>query len=211
MDKLALRIHASRIVFWPLLVIVALFAGLLVMLAPAEATIGQGIRIVYVHVALIWSGMAILLIAGLLGLIILISGRAASSSWMQIVAWTGLAFFAAGVITSLAAEVVNWGGIAWREPRTAANLNLLAIVVVTQVVISWLTNPRLKGLLNFVLALAIVWTTLNTEVQLHPENAVGDATSRAIQIAFYVVTLLCLIAAAMLILYARGRQLTAKN
>jgi len=211
MDTLASRIQNSPSTFWSILVIIVILAGLLVLLAPAEATIGQGIRIVYIHVALIWSGMLILLVAGLLGLIILLSGRDRLAGWMQAIAWTGLVIFASGVITSLAAEIVNWGGIAWREPRTAANLNLLAIAIITQVINSWLAKPRLNGGLNFLLAAAIVWTTLSTEVQLHPDNAVGDATSSTIQFAFYGLTILCLIAAATVILYVRGRQIAAQN
>ncbi len=210
MDKLAARWAASSRLFWAVLVLIIVAFAALVLLAPAEATIGDGIRIVYIHVALIWAGMLLLLVAGLLGLIVLLGGRSAHAEWMQIVAWVALGFYAAGVITSLAAEVVNWGGIAWREPRTAANLNLLAVVVIVQVINSWLPRSwparlRLQGASNFLLAAAVIWTTVTTELQLHPANAVGDATSRAIQLTFYSLFLLCMLAALWLILYARHR------
>ena len=210
MDKLAIRWAANARLAWAILGVIVLAAAALLLLAPAEATIGDGIRFVYIHVALIWAGMLLLIVAGLLGMIVLLGGRPGPAGWMQIVAWVALGFFAAGVITSLAAEIVNWGGIAWREPRTAANLNLLAVVVIVQVVSSWLPKSwaatlRLQGALNLLLAVAVVWTTITTELQLHPANAVGDATSRAIQLTFYGLFLLCLLAAVWLILYARSR------
>lgn len=207
LDKTAIRLVALGRWAWALLGGILVVAAAMLLLAPAEATIGEGIRIVYVHVALIWAGMLLLLLAGILGLIVLLGGRPAPAVWMQLFSWAGLGFFAAGVITSLAAEIVNWGGIAWREPRTAANLNLLALAVIVRVVSSWLTRPRVKGLLNVVLALAVIWTTITTELQLHPANAIGDATSQTIQLTFYALFLLSCLAAAWFILYARGQQL----
>ena len=211
MEQIAARVASDRALTWLPLGVITLAAAALLLLAPAEATIGDGIRIVYVHVALIWTGMLVLTVAGLLGLVVLLTGRSVVAEWMQIVAWVGLGFFAAGVLTSLAAEIVNWGGIAWREPRTAANLNLLALAVIVQVTSTWLpdrwaASGRLQGLLNLFLAAAVVWTTITTEVQLHPANAVGDATSRTIQLTFYGLFLLSLSAAIWLVLVLRGRQ-----
>jgi hypothetical protein len=155
--------------------------------------------------------MLLLLVAGLLGLLVLPGRPSPLAQWMQIIALVGTTVFAAGVITSLAAEIVNWGGIAWQEPRTAANLNLLAVAVIVQVANSWLANRRLRGVLNLLLAAVVIWTTITTEVQLHPENAVGDATSQTIQLVFYGLTLLSLLAAAWLILVIRGRQLAGQR
>lgn len=210
-ERLASRVAARSWLTWLAFILIFLASAALVLLAPAEATIGQGIRIVYIHVALIWSGMLLLLVAGLSGLLVLRAGPSPLAQWMQNVALVGTLFFAAGVITSLAAEIVNWGGIAWREPRTAANLNLLAVAVIVQVVNSWLARARWRATLNALLAAAVVWTTVTTEVQLHPDNAVGDATSSGIQLAFYGLTVLCLLAAGWLILAIRGRQTAGRQ
>lgn len=207
MDDLAIRMATRPYRTYAALVIIALDSMAVVLVAPAEATIGNGIRIVYIHVALIWSGLLLLLIAGVMGLLVLVAGSARLAQWMQIAALVGAAIFAAGVITSLAAEIVNWGGIAWREPRTSANLNLLALAIIVQVFNNWHQKARPQGGLNFLLAAAVVWTTVTTEVQLHPANAVGDSTSSAIQLAFYGLTILCLLAAGLLILILRGRQM----
>jgi hypothetical protein len=209
MDDLAIRMASRPYRSWAALVIIALDSVAVVLMAPAEATIGNGIRIVYIHVALIWSGLLLLLLAGLLGLLVLLLGPSRPEAWMRVTARIGQAYFAAGVLTSLVAEIVNWGGIAWREPRTSANLNLLALAILVQVSTSWFARSRLRGGLNLFLGMAAAWTTLTTDVQLHPANAVGESTSSAIQLAFYGLTILLLLAATLLILIFRGRQALA--
>lgn len=183
----------------------ALLAGLVaawlavVLLAPEEVTLGGGIRIVYVHVALIWAGMAGLLLAGGLGGLALWRSRPRVYRWMTVVAWVGLLLFGAGVGTSLIAEIVNWGGIAWNEPRTAANLNLLAGATIAQVIASWIDRPRPAALLNIAVAAAVVWTTVTTELQLHPADPVGGSGSAAIQLTFYGLFALTALVGAWLI------------
>ena len=124
---------------------------------------------------------------------------------MATTSWVSLAFFAVGVGTSLIAEQVNWGGIAWREPRTFANLNLLAIATILIVAGSLTGRPRLRAALNLVLAAALVWITATTELQLHPAGAVSSSTSGAIQFTFYGLFILCSGAAGWLVWFWHRR------
>jgi hypothetical protein len=186
---------------WAILGLLILAGAALLIFAPEEATIGQGIKIVYVHVALIWTGMLGLILTGALGLTLLVSGRPKLYSWMTTLGRVSLIMFAAGVGTSLIAEIVNWGGIAWREPRTAANLNLLAFAAVIQIANSWLSHPRLEGALNTIVAAAVVWTTITTELQLHPDNPIGSSSSGMIQFTFYGLFLVSSLIAVWWVLY----------
>lgn len=184
---------------WILLALLLTAWLVVILLAPEEATLGEGIRIVYVHVALIWAGMAGLILAGGLGGLALWRSRPRVYRWMTVVAWVGLLLFGAGVGTSLIAEVVNWGGIAWNEPRTAANLNLLAVATIAQVAASWIDRPRPAALLNIAVAAAVVWTTVTTELQLHPADPVGGSGSVAIRLTFYGLFALTVLVGAWLI------------
>jgi hypothetical protein len=188
---------------WAVLALLLVAWATILTLAPAEATIGTGIRIVYVHVALIWAGLAGLLLNGLLGLVVLLAGSPRGRAWMALVGWVSLALFAAGVGTSLIAEQVNWGGIAWSEPRTAANLNLLALATILQVFGSWLRGPRPAGLVYIILAGAALWITATTELQLHPAGAVAASGSGAIRATFYALAGLSLLVGAWLVWFFR--------
>lgn len=188
----------------PLLILAA--TVILLSRAPSEATIGGGIHIVYIHVAFIWTGMAGLLVAALLGLVVVATNRPAVHGWMATTAWVSLAFFAVGVGTSLIAEQVNWGGIAWREPRTFANLNLLALATILIVGGSLAGRPRIQAGLYLALAVALIWITATTELQLHPAGAVSSSTSGAIQFTFYGLFALCLLAGSWLVWFWHGWQ-----
>jgi hypothetical protein len=178
------------------------------MLAPGEATIGQGIKIVYIHVALIWTGMLGLVVSGVAGAVTALIGHRGIRRWLPTVSWVSLAFYAAGVLTSLYAEQVNWGGIAWHEPRTKASLNLLALGIVVQVAAAFINRPRWQGLLSSFLAVAVIWTTATTPLQLHPANPIGSSTSTNIQIVFYLLFLLCCLVAGWFVwqLWPRSAQ-----
>ncbi len=178
---------------WATPIVLLLAAAIIVLITPAEATIGSGIRIVAIHVALIWAGMLGLILAGILGAYNMMRPRVNLTRLLKSVALVSLIVFALGVGTSLVAEIVNWGGIAWNEPRTRSNLNLLAFALIAQIVAGWLAHSRVRGLLHLVVAVAIVWSTAVTELQLHPSGAVTSSTSNAIQSAFYSLTLLCLL------------------
>ncbi|MCZ7670119.1 MAG: hypothetical protein M5U34_24555 [Chloroflexi bacterium] len=130
-------------------------------LVPQEATLGTGIRSVYVHVALTWTGMAGFVLAGLLGLAVLASGREKLARWMMVLGWVAYGFYVAGVATSAVASRINWGGVFWQEPRMMAAFNSLAIATIIMVFNLWIPWVRLRGLLQAAIPLLVAWITYN--------------------------------------------------
>ena len=59
---------------WVIPAVLLALMALLVWVAPIEQSLGQGIKIVYVHVGLIWAGMLGFALNGLLGLVIAVTG-----------------------------------------------------------------------------------------------------------------------------------------
>ena len=86
---------------WGVLIAIIILSAILLWLAPAEQTLGQGIKVVYLHVALIWTGMTGMVLAGLLGLAVLISGRFGLEKWTHTLGWVAFAFFLGGIGMSL--------------------------------------------------------------------------------------------------------------
>jgi len=180
---------------------IILLAGLLLWFAPLERTLGAGIKVVYIHVALIWTGMTGLVLLGVLGLGLLISANQKLQTWTYIIGWVALGFFAAGLGMSLVAARVNWGAVFWQEPRTLAMLRVLAVGVIVQVANSWPVWPRFKGLLSALVAILLVWSILNTSLVLHPQNPAQTSPSLAIRLSFLGLFLLSCLAASWLVLY----------
>lgn len=161
-------------------------------LAPEEATLGAGIRSVYIHVALIWTGMFGFILAGLIGLLLLVSANKRLGRWMQTLGWVAFGFYAAGVAMSAVASEVNWGGVFWQEPRMLAAFNSLAIAALLLVVNMLAPWIRVRGGIQAAIPVIVAWITYNAPLVLHPSNPIFSSEATNIQIAF--VTLFFLFA-----------------
>ncbi len=180
-----------------------LVAGAIVLwFAPAEKTMGGGIKPVYVHVAFSWAGMVGVLLGGLLGVWVLAKNGQRAHDWMETIAWVGVIWFLLGVIISFAAAKANWGAISLTEPRTAAGLQFSAIALIAKTVAGWLPWQRLHALVNIALV-GVMWLlTFSAPLILHPRDPIRTATSAGIQttfVAMFVVVLLFGVWAVMLI------------
>lgn len=170
----------------PWLVPVAL-VGLLavvVALAPAERTLGEGIRWVYVHVGMVWAGGLGLGLAAALGLLALAGGGTAAAAWTAAVGRVGLAAFALGVVFSMIAASVNWGAVSLWEPRMAASLRFIALAVIIQVVATWSPSPRITGALAIATAALLFLDVGGAPLVMHPRDPIRTASSTTIQGTF---------------------------
>ena len=191
---------------------VALIAIVLIALAaPVEATLGAGIRSVYVHVGLTWAGMAGLYLAGAVGGVVVFWPQKTLLRWMRAVGIVGLSLFTAGTIVSLYAQQVNWGAISWMEPITTSMLRYTAVGIIVHILLSWPIGDRLKGGLSLALALFHVWSVDNTALVLHPQDPIGTSTSSGIRDTFSAIFVVSLVLAVWLVLYVGQRLEISPN
>jgi hypothetical protein len=188
------RPFPGHLVAWGVFALLLAAMGVILFRAPLEQTLGSGIRVVYLHVALIWAGMAGLLLNGLLGLVVAVTERPLLERWRQILGWLFIALFVLGVIVSLWAQAVNWGGILWREPRNVAVFNVTAVALITQILADWTPRLRWRGLLSASLAAFLLWEIPRAELVMHPGDPIGSSNSSSIQFTFYSLAILCFLA-----------------
>jgi hypothetical protein len=203
MDSMIVRRGTS----WFVLVAIVVLAMLLLWLAPAEQTLGSGITSVYVHVALTWAGMTGLTVASALGLATVIFSRPVLQDWAHTIAWVGLGSFAAGLAISALAAGINWGNVFWQEPRFNSALQIVAVSLIVQVINTFPIAYRLRGLLQVLPAIVLIWLTTVTPLVLHPGNAARTSPSIAIRFTFLGLYVLCLLACAWIVVAIRHRQL----
>jgi hypothetical protein len=184
----------------------AVAVALLLWLAPAEKTLGTGMRSVYLHVGLIWTGIAGFTVAGLLGLLVLWRDDARLDDWAQTVGWVAAGFFAAGFLSSMLASSINWGGVFLSEPRNASALMVFSVALIVQIWGSWPVWTRSKGLSRVVPVALFVWSDLTTPLVLHPQDPIRTSTSVAIQYAFLGIFVLFSLVAALLVVAVKGRD-----
>ncbi|MEJ2748853.1 MAG: hypothetical protein P8183_13265 [Anaerolineae bacterium] len=183
----------SKKLSWLFPVVLLLLMAMLVWLAPVEQSLGQGIKIVYVHVGLIWAGMLGFAVNGLLGLITAVTNNKKLADWLHIIGLVSLIIFVASVIVSLVAEQVNWGGIFWQEPRNTAVFSVTAVAIIILVLNSWLPWRRVQGILAAGLAAYAILTLPSAPMVMHPENPARTSSSMGIQGAFYGVFVLAVL------------------
>ena len=179
---------------WLIISAVLLLGALVLLMAPEEQSLGTGIKSVYVHVALTWTAMLGLVVAGILGAA---SSILAKDTWQKLsrtITWISLALFAAGLLMSMIAAGINWGGVFWREPRTSAAIQILVAGLVVQIANSFPFNYRLKGLLSLFLVVFMFWAILSIPDVLHPGDA-ARTSPPAIRVTFYSLFALCTILA----------------
>lgn len=170
--------------FWSIPLVLTGLGIALVSLAPVERTLGEGIRWVYIHVALVWAGTLALGVAGVGGLVVLVLGRPTAARWVRATWRAGLVAFALGIAFSMVAARVNWGAVFLAEPRMAASLRFLAVAVIMEVTATWIQRPRVTGGLASAAFALLLWDVGGAQVIMHPRDPIRTASSAAIQWTF---------------------------
>jgi len=174
--------------------------GLLVVwivLAPAETRLGNVVKIVYVHGALVWVGLLTFSLAGVLGLASLVLRR---STWYRGTQAGGTAALLIWIVYTLAAMVVTgltWGQlIAWNEPRVRATLLILVAALLMALVTRLVDHPDFTAAVNLLMGI-VPWVVVQAaDVIRHPRDPIGGSASSAIQIYYVLIvwTIACLAA-----------------
>jgi len=171
--------------FWLLIGLCVVLAALVLLLMPAEKTIGQVIKIVYLHGALSRAGMIGFIAAGLFGLGYLIRPLQALGQWSRTLLISGWAFWAAHFLVSMPATRLTWGPwVAWGEPRVTMTLQVLAAGL-TVIVVSWmLKDLRFAAAANLLFAIAFVVLATLTGVLRHPLDPIGSSPSTLLRLVY---------------------------
>ncbi|MDH7489962.1 MAG: hypothetical protein QHH80_10700, partial [Anaerolineae bacterium] len=113
------RIAALRAAVW----LIALAA--LLILSPSEKTLGDVVKLVYLHGALVRTGLLAFTAAGALGLAALLAHSDRVARWGEAVGHTALVVWTAYVLSSMVVTYLAWGvAIAWGEPRVRASAHI---------------------------------------------------------------------------------------
>lgn len=142
--------------------------ALLALFGPEEQSLGANVRIVYLHGAWVLTAELVLLLAGLAGLVGLLTPRKEFHGWSAALGRTGIFFWVTYLPLSLWAMESNWNGLFLSEPR----FRLAVIFAVTGVLLQaglWLINMDwVTSLANiiFIIILRVIFATASNV--MHP-------------------------------------------
>ncbi|UCC62319.1 MAG: hypothetical protein JSV36_16305 [Anaerolineae bacterium] len=185
--------------------LLALIASL-VWLSPAEQTLGNVVKLIYLHGALARTGLVAFGAAGLLGLAALVAPQPSLVAWCDAAGKAALAIWIVYALSSMISTYMAWGVlVAWGEPRVVASVQVLAVGLLIVGVNGFVAHPRFTAATNLLLGALAWWLTQRAAVIRHPLNPIGESDSAAIK-GFYVALLLaCLLLAAFIAYWFRQR------
>ncbi len=170
--------------------------ALLALFGPEEQSLGSNVRIVYLHGAWVLTAELAFIVAGLAGLIALISKRVVFHTWSAALGRTGILFWVTYIPLSLWAMEANWNGLFLAEPR----FRLAVIFAVTGVLLQiglWLINTnRITSLANliYIIVLRVIFAT-GSDVLHPPPSPIFNSGNYVIIGFFLAMILLSLLAA----------------
>jgi hypothetical protein len=193
-----LRLDIHRL-FWPLLAVCLVLALGVLALMPAEKTLGQIIKIVYLHGALSRAGMVGLVTAAIPALVYLVTQRSAASAWTEGLLLSGWAFWVAHFVVSMPATRLTWGPwVAWGEPRVTMTLQVIAAGLIVIVVTRLMGSRLFTAAATLLLALAVGFVAQSSGVIRHPLDPIGGSPSATLRFV-YLLLLIPVIAGMLLV------------
>jgi hypothetical protein len=174
----------------------AIAAAILVAALPPEATLGAAIRPVFLHGALVQTGLVVFAAATVAGLVALAARREASYRISTAGQWTAAIVWIAYIISSMIATAIAWGVvIAWYEPRVQASAKVLGASLLCLALTRIVRDPRLSAIANCALGI-LAWALVKgTGVLQHPLDPIGTSNSLTYKALFGALWLTLLLIA----------------
>jgi hypothetical protein len=180
---------------WGWFSVTILTIAVFTMLGPAEASLGNHVRIVYLHGAWVWASIAAFFIAGASGGIGLLTRKQAFHCWSSAFGRTGLFFWITYLPLSLWAMQSNWNGLFLAEPRWRLALVFAIGGLLLQIGLSLAEKPILTSTFNLGYFILLMVTLQNTANVMHPASPIVSSDAWRIQVFFIGLVLLTIIAA----------------
>lgn len=160
---------------WWLLALVVILQTTILIFSPEERTLGIGIKPVYLHVSLTWTGMLLMLVSGVMGLVALFWQNEKLVAWQRNVFTVAIGLYAAGFLISMYASWLNWGGIPYQEPRIRAAINVVVSGIAAWILQDLVSKKWLKAAVPLIPLVYIFVGGRSPRMVLHPDNPVSTS------------------------------------
>ena len=189
----------------PAALILALLIGfLLIFLSPEDKELGAVLKLIYLHGALVTSGLSLFTAAGLVSMILLFRSRM-NFKLLFAIEKTAVIFWVAATIIGDLTSVLAWGGINPGEPRFVATIIISLVSVSVYYISTSIDNHKIISLLGIGLALS-VWALMGSAGNiLHPDNPFG-ASEPSIKTFFFLISLVFLVASVLTVRWIKKMQ-----
>ncbi|HUG33838.1 MAG TPA: hypothetical protein VMJ90_03640 [Anaerolineales bacterium] len=173
-----------------MLLVTIFIIAMLAMFGPEEQSLGANVRIVYLHGAWVLAAELALLMAGLAGLIGLLTPRKVFHGWSAALGRAGVVFWVTYLPLSLWAMQANWNGLFLAEPRFRLALIFAATGVLLQLGLWIIDKDWITSLANILFIIVLRFTFATAENVMHPPPSPIFNSGNYTIIAFFIALIL---------------------
>lgn len=178
---------------YPAGIILSLFVGIiLIILSPDDKVLGSVSKLIYLHGALINSGLFLFICLGIVSLITLFRKNPTDLSLLFSIEKTAIIFWVAAAISGNIASRIAWGGIFWEEPRLQATILVSLLSLSIYFISSASENPKVASFLGIMLSLSVWIFMIGAGRIMHPDNPFG-ASGSSFRFFFALITFVFLV------------------
>lgn len=161
--------------------ILILILALMLLVVPAEKTLGNIIKVVFLHAALVQGGLLLFATAAVLGVISFFRPGTLWSRYCLAAQKTALIMWILYALSSMWVTWLAWGkAIAWEEPRVRTSAMILFLAFLIFMLVMWIREKRFTALANIVLGSAAWLLTKSAGLVQHPANPIGRSDSQSL-------------------------------
>jgi hypothetical protein len=195
-----------RRLIWPLLGGLGVILLVLLWLSPEERTLGQTVKLVYLHGALVRSAMVLFVVSLPVNIVTLLAGRNEWSAWGKALIWAAVAIWLVHTLFSMVTTHAAWGTlIAWFEPRTRFTFTLAVAAVIIVAISQLVDDARFCSSAYILLAgLTLVLAPRLGAIQ-HPLDPINSSPSNAIRTFYLAIQIVTLAIGGLLVVWLHGR------
>jgi len=174
----------------PSLFVLVVLIVIVAVIAPADKVLGDRVKMVYVHGAIIRVVLAMFVLSGLLGLTYFFVNRFALFDWSKALQEASLILWIFYVVISVITTIQTWGAIAWFEPRWTFTLQMTGLAPIAYLAGALMKNRKIAAALNAIVAATMLFLLSQARLIIHPIDPIGTSGDAGIQLSYFVMLIL---------------------
>lgn len=174
-------------------------------LGPSERTLGENVRLVYLHGAWVWTSLFGFVASAAIGTIGFVLNKDVLHHWSIALGRSGMVFWLTYLPLSLWTMQLNWNGLFLDEPRWRVAIDFAIVGILLQIAIVIFQRPRWGSLLNIAFISTLGFALVQTDQVMHPNSPIASSGSVSIQGFFGILTVLCITAGLLLARWLHNR------
>lgn len=173
----------------PVLTALGLFAlAASLWLIPPEQTLGNVIKVIFLHGALVRVALLVFAAAGVLSAAYLLTQRPRLYLWAMAAQKGAVILWVVYAVTSSISTRLSWGEwIAWEEPRVRASVHVLWFSIACLLLALWIGNRLLAAAINLLVTITTWILIRGASIIRHPFDPIGSSGSETYQMLYWVM------------------------